>query len=76
MAKKKIAGITVEIGGDSTPLGKALKDIDGKAKATSDELREVNSALKKAPESVELWKQKQQLLTQAIENSREKLETL
>ena len=76
MAKKKIAGITVEIGGDSTPLGKALKDIDGKAKATSDELREVNSALKKAPESVELWKQKQQLLTQAIETSREKLETL
>lgn len=76
MAKKKIAGITVEIGGDSTPLGKALKDIDGKAKATSDELREVNSALKKAPESVELWKQKQQLLTQAIETSRERLETL
>lgn len=76
MAKKKIAGITVEIGGDSTPLGKALKDIDGKAKATSDELREVNSALKRAPESVELWKQKQQLLTQAIETSRERLETL
>lgn len=76
MAKKKIAGITVELGGDSTPLGKALKDIDGKAKATRDELREVNSALKKAPESVELWKQKQQLLTQAIETSRERLETL
>lgn len=76
MAKSKIAGLTVEIGGNTTKLGKALSGVDSKARATSSELREVNNALKKAPESVELWKQKQQLLTQAIETSREKLAKL
>lgn len=76
MAKSKIAGITVEVGGDTTKLGKALSGVDSKARATSSELREVNNALKKAPESVELWNQKQKLLTEAIENSREKLAKL
>lgn len=76
MANKKIPGITVEIGGNTTKLGKALSGVDSKARATSSELREVNNALKKAPESVELWNQKQKLLTQAIENSREKLAKL
>lgn len=76
MANKKIAGLTVEVGGDTTKLGKALSGVDSKARATSSELREVNNALKKAPESVKLWNQKQKLLTQAIENSREKLAKL
>lgn len=76
MPNKKIAGLTVEVGGDTTKLGKALSGVDSKARATSSELREVNNALKKAPESVELWNQKQKLLTQAIENSREKLAKL
>lgn len=76
MTNKKIAGLTVEIGGDTTKLGKALSGVDSKARATSSELREVNNALKKAPESVELWNQKQKLLTEAIENSREKLAKL
>lgn len=76
MAKSKIAGLTVEIGGNTTKLGKALSGVDSKARATSSELREVNNALKKAPESVELWSQKQKLLTEAIENSREKLAKL
>jgi len=76
MAKSKIAGLTVEIGGNTTKLGKALSGVDSKARATSSELREVNNALKKAPESVELWNQKQKLLTEAIENSREKLAKL
>lgn len=76
MPNKKIAGLTVEIGGNTTKLGKALSGVDSKARATSSELREVNNALKKAPESVELWNQKQKLLTQAIENSREKLAKL
>lgn len=76
MANKKIAGLTVEVGGDTAKLGKALSGVDSKARATSNELREVNNALKKAPESIELWNQKQKLLTQAIENSREKLAKL
>lgn len=76
MPNKKIAGLTVEIGGNTTKLGKALSGVDSKARATSSELREVNNALKKAPESVELWNQKQKLLTEAIENSREKLAKL
>lgn len=76
MANKKIAGLTVEVGGDTTKLGKALSGVDSKARATSNELREVNNALKKAPESIALWNQKQKLLTEAIENSREKLAKL
>lgn len=70
---KKIAGITVEIGGDTTKLGSALKDVDRVSKSTSQELKQINNALKQSPDSVVLWRQKQEVLTQAIENSRNKL---
>ena len=70
---KKIAGITVEIGGDTTKLGSALKDVDRVSKSTSQELKQINNALKQSPDSVVLWRQKQEVLTQAIENSKNKL---
>ena len=41
-----IKGITVEIGGDTTKLGKALDDVDKKSRALKSELREVDKALK------------------------------
>lgn len=76
MANKRIAGITVEIGGDTTKLGKALDDVDKKSRALKSELREVDKALKLDPTNVELLAQKQEILGEAIQNSRKKLDTL
>ena len=76
MANKKIRGITIQIGADTTGLDTALNDIEKKSKGTKNELAEVNRALKKAPESAELWKQKQELLTKAIQDSRDKVKLL
>lgn len=76
MANKKIKGITIQIGADTTGLDTALNGIEKKSKGTKSELAEVNRALKKAPESAELWKQKQELLAKAIQDSREKVKLL
>ncbi len=76
MANKKIKGITIQIGADTTGLDTALNGIEKKSKGTKSELAEVNRALKKAPESAELWKQKQELLSKAIQDSREKVKLL
>jgi hypothetical protein len=61
MANKKIAGITVEIGGDTTKLSKALQDSDKKARELKTELKEVDKALKLDPSNVVLLKQKQDI---------------
>ena len=76
MANKKIAGITVEIGGDTTKLGKALSDVDKKSKNLKTELQEINKALKLDPKNTELLAQKQQVLAAAIQTSKEKLDKL
>lgn len=76
MANKKIAGITVEIGGDTTKLGKALDDVDKKSRNLKSELRDLDKALKLDPKNTELLTQKQQVLADAIQNSKKKLDTL
>lgn len=76
MANKKIAGITVEIGGDTTKLGKALSDVDKQSRSLKTELKEVDKALKLDPKNTELLAQKQQILADAIQNSKKKLDTL
>lgn len=76
MANKRIKGITIEIGADSTGLDKALKGVESGANKAKDELREVDRALKNAPESAVLWAQKQELLTKALEESRKKVDLL
>lgn len=76
MANKKIKGITIQIGADTTGLDTALNGIEKKSKGTKSELAEVSRALKKAPESAELWKQKQELLAKAIQDSRDKVKLL
>ena len=55
MANKKIAGITVEIGGDTTKLSTALKDSDKVARDLKSELKEVDKALKLDPSNVVLY---------------------
>ena len=76
MANSKIRGITIEIGGDTTKLDKALGSVDKKVRGTQVELREVNKLLKIDPTNTEMLAQKQALLTDAISETKEKLDIL
>ena len=71
-----IKGITIEIGGDTTGLDKALKGVNQQAKNTQSELKEINKALKLDPGNVELLEQKQRALADAVANTSQKLDTL
>lgn len=71
-----IKGITIEIGGDTTGLDKALKGVNQQAKSTQSELKEINKALKLDPSNVELLEQKQRALADAVANTSQKLDTL
>ena len=72
----KIKGLTVEIGGDTTKLGKALEDVDKKSSALSSELGDINRLLKFDPGNTDLLAQKQKVLADAIGNTGERLEKL
>lgn len=71
-----IKGITIEFNGDTTKLDSALRDINKNTRALDKELRNVNNALKFNPTSVELWRQKQQILTEKVEETKKKLDVL
>ena len=62
----RIKGITIEIGGDTTGLKKALSDVDKSIRDTQSELKDVERLLKIDPKNTELLAQKQKLLTQAV----------
>lgn len=76
MARKKIQGITIEIGGDTTKLQTALKGVEGQLKDTQDALKDTQKLLKLDPGNVELLSQKQRQLTDAIEGTEKKLRIL
>ena len=76
MSMSKIRGITIEIGGDTTKLGKALEGVNTTTRNLQTELRGVNSLLKLDPTNTTLLTQKQTLLKEAIANTKEKLDTL
>lgn len=76
MANSKIKGITIELGGDTTKLDKALEGSEKQSKNLQGELRGINTLLKFDPSSVELITQKQQVLSEAIETTKSKLKTL
>ena len=76
MAGRNIRGITVEIGGDTSGLQKALSDINGKIKSTQAQLKDVDRLLKLDPTNTVLVAQKQELLRNAIAQTGEKLESL
>ena len=76
MASKTIKGLTVEIGGDTTKLGKAIKDVEAKSRSLSKELGDINKLLKLDPGNTELLAQKQKVLADAAEAAAKKLETL
>jgi len=76
MASKNIRGITIEIGGDTGPLGKALEEVNKKSRALGSELKEVEKLLKLDPGNTVLVAQKQKLLADQVTNTKGKLETL
>ena len=72
----RISGITVEIGGDTTKLSSALKSVNSEIRSTQQQLKDVNRLLKLDPGNTDLLVQKQKMLSQAIEETKHKLETL
>ena len=76
MAGAKIRGITLEIGGDTSGLTKALKDVNGDLKNTQKQLKDVEKLLKLDPKNTELLAQKQKLLTDRVEETSKKLDEL
>lgn len=76
MASSKIKGITIEIGGDTTKLGKAIADSESKSRSLQGELKQVEKLLKFDPSNVDLIAQRQQILTEAVEETSKKLKTL
>lgn len=72
----RIKGITIEIGGDTTKLDKALSGTNKTISQTQKELKDVERLLKLDPGNTELLQQKQRLLAQAVEATADKLDTL
>ena len=72
----RIKGITVEIGGDTTKLSKALEGVNKDIKGTQTQLKDVQKLLKLDPSNTELLSQKHKLLADAVKATKEKLETL
>ena len=66
----RIKGITVEIGGDTTGLSKALSGVNKEIQSTQSQLKDVNKLLKLDPTNSELIAQKQKLLSQGAEIGR------
>ena len=73
---KRIAGITIEIGGDTTKLQSSLKDVDSQLRQTQTALKDVNKLLKMDPGNTELLTQKQKDFEKAIVATKDRLEKL
>ena len=71
-----IKGITIEFQGDTSKLEKSLRQVSNSTRAIDKELKQVNNALKFNPGSVDLWRQKQTLLTTKIGETEQKLKLL
>lgn len=72
----RIKGITVEIGGDTTGLSKALSGVNKEIRDTQTQLNDVNRLLKLDPGNTELLRQKYELLNKSVESTEKKLEVL
>ena len=72
----RIAGITIEIGGDTSNLQKSLKGVDSQLKTTQNNLKDINKLLKLNPSSTELLTQKQKALKDAVAQTKDRLQQL
>lgn len=71
-----IKGIIVEIGGDTSGLQKALSKVNSATSSLSKELTGINRLLKLDPKNTELLSQKQAVLSENIETTKNKLNQL
>ena len=76
MATGNIKGITIQFKGETTELDEALRKLNKSTREIDSELKKVNNALKFNPNSVELWRQKQTLLSQKIKETNDKVALL
>lgn len=72
----RIKGLTIQIGGDTTSLSKALSGTNKEIKNTQNQLKDVERLLKLDPGNTVLLQQKQKLLGQAVEETKNKLTAL
>lgn len=72
----RIKGITVEIGGDTTKLSKALGGLNKDVRSTQTQLKDVERLLKMDPTNTNLLAQRQRLLAEAVQETKGKLDTL
>lgn len=71
-----IKGINVVIGAETTGLSAALSDVNKRSRDIQSELKQVEKLLKLDPTNTELLAQKQKLLSDAIGNTKDKLDRL
>ena len=76
MASKNLKGLTLQIGGDTTELSKALKKPDKDISDLQSKLKSVNQMLKFDPSNTELLAQKQRSLKEQITATEDKLKLL
>lgn len=72
----RLKGITLEIGGDTTSLSKALSEVNSEIKNTQQQLKDVEKLLKLDPTNIDLLKQREKLLNDEIAETKEKVEEL
>ncbi|OEH52971.1 hypothetical protein AQ616_18885 [Oceanobacillus sp. E9] len=73
---KRVKGITIEIEGETKGLDKALQDVNKRSRDVNSELRDVERLLKFNPGNTELLAQKQKLLGDQVETTRDRLDQL
>lgn len=76
MAGNNIKGITIDIGGNTAPLNKALADVNKTSRSLQIELKQVDKLLKLDPTNTEALSQKQKILASSITETKTKLDTL
>ena len=76
MAGNNIKGITIDIGGNTAPLNKALADVNKTSRNLQIELKQVDKLLKLDPTNTEALSQKQKILASSINETKTKLDTL
>jgi len=75
-SSKKVRGLLVEIGGDTSKLQNALKDVDKTTNSLSKELRGINTLLKFDPSNTTLLNQKTEVLSETIKETENRLDAL
>ncbi len=76
MANKKLKGLVLKIGGDTTKLVDSLKKSEKECSDLQSKLKSVNQMLKFDPTNTDLLAQKQRLLKEQISSTEDKLKLL